>query len=61
MRDFLAAVRDHVVVFDGSMGEYVARAIQSRKPSVAELEELEAMIAEAKKRARGRDEEGRSI
>jgi len=47
-------------VFDGSMGEYVARALQSRKPSVAELEELEAMIAEAKKQARGRDEEGRS-
>ncbi|MDR3620619.1 MAG: BlaI/MecI/CopY family transcriptional regulator [Paludisphaera borealis] len=45
-------------VFDGAMGEYVARALQSRKPSVAELEELETMIAEAKKLARSRDEKG---
>ena len=45
-------------VFDGAMGEYVARALQSRRPSVAELEELEAMIAEAKKRAQSRDEKG---
>ena len=41
-------------VFDGAMGEYVARAIQSRPPSVAELEELESMIAEAKAEARTR-------
>src|SRR4051794_35064571 len=27
-------------VFDGAMGEYVAHALQSRRPSVAELEEL---------------------
>src|SRR3954464_5991865 len=45
-------------VFDGAMGEYVARALQTRKPSVAELEELEAMIAEAKKRARRRARKG---
>src|SRR5215213_3543196 len=45
-------------VFDGAMGEYVARALQSRRPSVAELEELEAMIAEAKRRAQARDEKG---
>lgn len=45
-------------VFDGAMGEYVARALQSRKPSVAELEELEQMIAEAKKHAQARDERG---
>ncbi len=60
--------RDHVFrklaggfldqVFDGAMGEYVARALQSKKPSVAELEELEQMIAEAKKRAIARDEKG---
>jgi BlaI family penicillinase repressor len=59
--------RDHVFrklaggfldqVFDGAMGEYVARALQSRRPSLEELEELEAMIAEAKKRARERDSE----
>jgi BlaI family transcriptional regulator, penicillinase repressor len=45
-------------VFDGAMGEYVARALQSRKPSLKELEELEAMIADAKKRAQVRDEKG---
>ena len=45
-------------VFDGAMGEYVARALQSRRPSLEELEELEAMIAEAKKRARERDDKG---
>jgi predicted transcriptional regulator len=47
-------------VFDGAMGEYVARALQTRTPSVAELEGLEKMIAEAKKRALEleRDEKG---
>lgn len=45
-------------VFDGAMSEYVARALQSRSPSLAELEELETMIADAKKRARERDEKG---
>ncbi|MDG3004736.1 BlaI/MecI/CopY family transcriptional regulator [Paludisphaera mucosa] len=45
-------------VFDGAMGEYVARALQSRKPTVAELEEIEAMIAEAKALARDRDAKG---
>jgi predicted transcriptional regulator len=44
-------------VFDGAMGEYVARAIQSRRTSLEELEELEAMIAEAKKRVRKRDDQ----
>jgi BlaI family transcriptional regulator, penicillinase repressor len=47
-------------VFDGAMGEYMARALQSRKPSMAELEELEKMITEAKKRAQARDEKGGS-
>ena len=37
-------------VFDGALGEYVARALQSRRPSLKELEELEQMIAEAKKK-----------
>ena len=47
-------------VFDGAMGEYVARALQSRRPSLAELEEIEAMIAEAKAQAlaRGGKEKG---
>ncbi len=39
-------------VFDGALGEYVARALQSRRPSLAELEQIERMIAEAKKRGR---------
>ncbi len=37
-------------VFDGALGEYVARALQSRRPSLAELEELERLIAEAKQK-----------
>jgi predicted transcriptional regulator len=41
-------------VFDGALGEYVARALQSRRPSIAELEQIERMIAEAKKRSRSR-------
>lgn len=41
-------------VFDGALDEYVARALQSRRPSVAELEDLERMIADAKAKARGR-------
>jgi predicted transcriptional regulator len=45
-------------VFDGAMSEYVARALQSRKLSVAELEELERMIREAKQEAQARDEKG---
>ena len=40
-------------VFDGALGEYVARALQSRRPSLQELDELERMIGEAKKKARG--------
>jgi BlaI family transcriptional regulator, penicillinase repressor len=43
-------------VFDGALGEYVARALQSRRPSLAELEQIETMIAEAKKKSRPRAE-----
>ncbi len=43
-------------VFDGALGEYVARALQSRRPSLAELEQIERMITEAKKRTRPRAE-----
>ncbi len=43
-------------VFDGALSEYVARALQSRRPSLAELEEIELMINEAKKRSRSRTE-----
>lgn len=45
-------------VFDGALGEYVARALQSRKPSAAELEELERMIAQAREAARGKGGKG---
>jgi predicted transcriptional regulator len=38
-------------VFDGALGEYVARALQARPTSLAELEELEQMIAEAKRQS----------
>src|SRR3954465_470483 len=38
-------------VFGGGMGGFVPRALQSRQSSVAELEELEKMIAEAKEAA----------
>jgi BlaI family penicillinase repressor len=38
-------------VFDGALGEYVARAFQSRPPSDAELDELERLIAEARRKS----------
>jgi BlaI family transcriptional regulator, penicillinase repressor len=41
-------------VFDGAMNEYLVRALESRQPSIEELEELEKMISEAKRRARRR-------
>ena len=42
-------------VFDGALGEYVARALQSRRPSLEELECLEQMIAEAKQETKRRE------
>ena len=45
-------------VFDGAVDEYVVRAIESHAPSVRELEELERMIAVAKRRARQRGRKG---
>jgi BlaI family transcriptional regulator, penicillinase repressor len=39
-------------VFDGALGEYVARALQARPHSLKELEDLERMIAAAKKDVR---------
>ncbi len=44
-------------VFDGALDEYVARALQSRRPSVEELAGLERMIAEAKGKALRREGE----
>jgi predicted transcriptional regulator len=43
-------------VFDGALSEYVARGIQWQRPSMEELEEMEAMIAEAKREAQKRVE-----
>ena len=45
-------------VFDGAVDQYLVRALESRPPSLKELEELEKMIAEAKRRARHRDKNG---
>lgn len=38
-------------VFDGAVDEYLVHALQSRRLSAGELDELEAMIARAKRQA----------
>ncbi len=38
-------------VFDDAMSEYVAAAIDARQPSVEELEQIEKIIVEAKRKA----------
>lgn len=38
-------------VFDGAVNEYVVRALEAHPPSVQELEALEQMIAQAKRKA----------
>ncbi len=45
-------------VFDGAVDQYLVRALESRRPTVQELEELEKMIAEAKRLARERANRG---
>ena len=45
-------------VFDGAMDEYLVHAIESCRPSVEELDRLEQMISEAKRRSRGRRTRG---
>jgi predicted transcriptional regulator len=45
-------------VFDGAVDQYLVHALESRRPSVEELEELEKMIAEAKRRAQDRGKKG---
>lgn len=37
-------------VFDGAMDEYLVRAMESRQPSAKELDQIERMIADHKKR-----------
>jgi predicted transcriptional regulator len=39
-------------VFEGAIDEYLVHALQSRRPSLEELERLEKMIAEAKARSK---------
>jgi predicted transcriptional regulator len=39
-------------VFDGAVNEYLVHALESRKLSAGELDELEAMIADAKKHSK---------
>jgi predicted transcriptional regulator len=38
-------------VFDGAVNEYLVHALESRKLSTRELDELEAMVATAKRQA----------
>jgi predicted transcriptional regulator len=45
-------------VFDGVLGQYVVQALEARRPSVAELEELEQMIGEAKRQAQQQADRG---
>ena len=47
-------------VFDGAMDEYLVRAMESRPPEQDELEQLEEMIAEFKRRRKTRTKRGRS-
>ncbi len=39
-------------VFEGAVDEYLVHALESRRPSLEELERLEIMIAEAKTRSK---------
>jgi predicted transcriptional regulator len=41
-------------VFDGAMDEYVIHALQGKKLSVAEIQRLEELIAQAKEKSPGR-------
>lgn len=45
-------------VFDGALDEYLVHALGGRSPSAEELERLEQLIADAKKRTRRRGEKG---
>ena len=47
-------------VFDGAMDEYLVHALESRRPSAAELDRLEEMIAEARTRSKRNPRKGRS-
>ncbi len=59
---FALAARDNVLrtlatrmldrVFDGAVGEYLVHILESHGPGADELDELEKLVAEAKKRSR---------
>jgi BlaI family penicillinase repressor len=45
-------------VFDGAVGEYLVHALESKRLSTAELDELEAMLAAARERSAKRGRKG---
>jgi BlaI family transcriptional regulator, penicillinase repressor len=45
-------------VFDGAVDEYLVHALESKRLSAAELDQLEAMLAEARKRSATRGRKG---
>ena len=45
-------------VFDGAVAEYLVHALDSKRVSDAELDQLEAMLAEARERAAKRRRKG---
>lgn len=47
-------------VFEGAVDEYLVHALQSRPPSLEELQRLEELIAEAKARSKRPREKGRT-
>lgn len=50
LRTLATRMLDHV--FDGAVGEYLVHILESRRPGADELDELEKLVAEAKKRSR---------
>ncbi|MBN1589537.1 MAG: BlaI/MecI/CopY family transcriptional regulator [Pirellulales bacterium] len=46
-------------VFDGAMDQYLVHGLRSCRPSLEELDELERMIAEAKKQSRQKPKRGK--
>lgn len=54
LRNLAGDFLDHV--FDGAVSQYLVRALEARSPSAQELDELEQMIAEAKRNTGGNDQ-----
>jgi predicted transcriptional regulator len=55
-RDLAGGFLDRV--FDGAVDQYLVHALESKKLKAGELDELEAMIAEAKKKIESRTQYG---